>query len=39
MVLPIFSQTIIDRVIGDDNRTLLYVLFAGMLGVITLAAS
>jgi len=38
MILPIFSQRIIDDVIGGEDRTLLYVLFAGMLGVITLAA-
>jgi ABC-type bacteriocin/lantibiotic exporter with double-glycine peptidase domain/CRP-like cAMP-binding protein len=34
MVLPVFSQTIIDRVIPHHDETLLFLLLAGMLGVL-----
>jgi ATP-binding cassette subfamily B protein len=34
MVLPIFTQIIVDDVLGDQNRELLYVLLVGMLAVL-----
>jgi HlyB family type I secretion system ABC transporter len=34
MVLPIFTQIIVDDVLGDQNRELLYLLLAGMLAVL-----
>ncbi|MFZ0043942.1 MAG: peptidase domain-containing ABC transporter, partial [Solirubrobacteraceae bacterium] len=37
MVLPVFSQTIIDHVIPDHNETLLFVLLGGMIGVLAVA--
>jgi len=39
MTIPVFSQLIIDQVIGHDRRTLLYILAAAMLGVIGLAVT
>jgi ATP-binding cassette subfamily B protein len=37
MVLPVFSQVIIDDVIGKNDETLLYVIAVAMLGVVALA--
>jgi ABC-type bacteriocin/lantibiotic exporter with double-glycine peptidase domain/CRP-like cAMP-binding protein len=37
MSLPVFSQVIIDQVVGRRRESLLYVLMAGMLGVLALA--
>jgi ABC-type bacteriocin/lantibiotic exporter with double-glycine peptidase domain/CRP-like cAMP-binding protein len=37
MVLPVFSSIIIDRVVGHRDQGLLYLLFAGMLGVLVVA--
>jgi ATP-binding cassette subfamily B protein len=34
MTLPVFSKVIIDRVVGHHDQGLLYLLFAGMLGVL-----
>ncbi len=39
MALPVFSQLIIDQVIGHHRETLLYVLAVAMLGVIGLAVT
>jgi ABC-type bacteriocin/lantibiotic exporter with double-glycine peptidase domain/CRP-like cAMP-binding protein len=37
MVFPVFSQVIIDQVIGHHRESLLYVLTAGMLGLLVIA--
>jgi ABC-type bacteriocin/lantibiotic exporter with double-glycine peptidase domain/CRP-like cAMP-binding protein len=37
MVLPVFSQVIVDRVIGHHDEGLLYVLTAAMLGALLIA--
>jgi ABC-type bacteriocin/lantibiotic exporter with double-glycine peptidase domain/CRP-like cAMP-binding protein len=37
MALPVFSQVIIDQVIGHHRESLLYVLSAGMLGLLAIA--
>jgi len=37
MAMPIFSQVIIDQVIGHHRETLLFVLAAAMVGVVSLA--
>jgi ABC-type bacteriocin/lantibiotic exporter with double-glycine peptidase domain/CRP-like cAMP-binding protein len=38
MLLPVFAGLIIDRVVRDHNQHLLYILGAGMLGLIALAS-
>jgi ATP-binding cassette subfamily B protein len=38
MVLPVFASVIINRVVGHHDQGLLYVLFAGMIGVLAIAA-
>lgn len=37
MVFPVFSQVIIDRVVGGHRQGLLYVLTAGMIGLLVIA--
>ncbi len=37
MILPVFSQLIIDRVVGHHRQSLLYVLTAGMCGLLAIA--
>jgi ABC-type bacteriocin/lantibiotic exporter with double-glycine peptidase domain len=37
MIFPVFSQVIIDQVIGHHRESLLYVLTAGMLGLLAIA--
>jgi ABC-type bacteriocin/lantibiotic exporter with double-glycine peptidase domain/CRP-like cAMP-binding protein len=37
MIFPVFSQVIIDQVIGHHRESLLYVLTAGMLGLLVIA--
>jgi ABC-type bacteriocin/lantibiotic exporter with double-glycine peptidase domain/CRP-like cAMP-binding protein len=37
MALPVFSQVIVDDVIGPDNEGLLYVLMAALLGALLVA--
>jgi ATP-binding cassette subfamily B protein len=39
MLLPVFSQEIIDHVLGQRHEGLLYILTAGMLGVVALAVT
>lgn len=37
MVFPVFSQVIIDQVVGHHRQSLLYVLVAGMCGLLVIA--
>jgi ABC-type bacteriocin/lantibiotic exporter with double-glycine peptidase domain/CRP-like cAMP-binding protein len=37
MAVPVFSQVIVDQVIGHHDQTLLYVLMAAMLGALLIA--